>query len=65
MQAKISKRLIDSMATPEADTFLWDTETKAFGVKFTPAGKRIYLLQYRHAGRLRRYTIGQHGSRQR
>ncbi|WP_130472111.1 site-specific integrase [Candidatus Magnetaquicoccus inordinatus] len=62
MQAKISKRLIDSMATPEADTFLWDTETKGFGVKFTPAGKRIYLLQYRHAGRLRRYTIGQHGS---
>ncbi|MBF0340699.1 MAG: tyrosine-type recombinase/integrase [Magnetococcales bacterium] len=30
--------------------------------KITPAGKRIYVLQYRQNGRVRRYTIGQHGS---
>ena len=32
-----------------------------FGCKITPKGRRVYLLQYRINGRLRRYTIGIHG----
>ena len=32
-----------------------------FGCKITPKGRRVYLLQYRIKGRLRRYTIGTHG----
>lgn len=62
MQAKISKRLLDSITPTDTDLFLWDTEVKGFGVKVTPAGKRSYVLQYRIAGRLRRFTIGVHGS---
>ena len=62
MQAKISKRLIDSLAPGSTDLFVWDTDMKGFGVKLTPQGKRVYLLQYRQNGRLRRFTIGGHGS---
>ena len=38
------------------------TPAMGFGLKVTPAGNRIYVLQYRINGRLRRYTIGKHGS---
>jgi integrase len=33
-----------------------------FGCKITPKGRRIYILQYRVDGRLRRYSIAKHGS---
>ncbi|MEO5345832.1 MAG: integrase arm-type DNA-binding domain-containing protein [Magnetococcus sp. YQC-9] len=62
MQGKITKRFVDSLSAAQTDALLWDTETKGFGLKITPAGKRIYVLQYRFNGRLRRYTIGTHGS---
>ncbi|HAT50873.1 MAG: tyrosine-type recombinase/integrase [Nitrospirae bacterium] len=62
MQGKISKRLVDSLAPSSTELFVWDTDVKGFGLKLTPTGKRVYLLQYRSSGRLRRYTIGTHGS---
>ena len=61
MQGKISKRAVDAIAPGTADQFLWDTDLKGFGLKVTTAGKRVYILQYRRDGRLRRYTIGVHG----
>lgn len=61
MLGKISKRTVDAMTPGEVENFLWDTDLKGFGLKMTPAGKRVYILQYRHNGRLRRYTIGPHG----
>lgn len=62
---KITKTSVDSLSKGPRDTFLWDTECKGFGVKVTPEGRRIYVLQYRMGGRstpTRRYKIGQHGS---
>ncbi|MEO5334664.1 MAG: site-specific integrase [Magnetococcus sp. YQC-5] len=61
MQGKISKRAVDLITPGATDQFLWDSDLKGFGVKVTTAGKRVYILQYRHAGRLRRYTLGVHG----
>ncbi|AQA00603.1 hypothetical protein BWQ93_01680 [Sphingopyxis sp. QXT-31] len=64
-QGKITKRSVDAMQAGDRDAFLWDTDTRGFGVKITPAGKRVYLLQYRMGGRgatTRRYTIGSHGA---
>ena len=62
MRAKITKRLVDSVTPGLRDRFTWDTETKGFGLKVTPAGNRVYIVQKRLDGRLRRYTIGKHGS---
>lgn len=66
--AKITKREVDAAKPEAADIFLWDTVTKGFGLKVTPAGSKIYIYQYRIAepGKAdrtpaRRYTIGKHG----
>jgi aspartate/methionine/tyrosine aminotransferase len=32
-----------------------------FGVGAFPSGKKVYVAQYRQAGRSRRFTIGEHG----
>lgn len=62
MAQRITKRLVDSTRPGPRDSFIWDRDVKGFGVKVTPAGARVYVLQYRCDGRLRRYTIGRHGS---
>ena len=65
MTVKITKRTVDAAAHGERDLFLWDAEVKGFGLKVTPAGSKVYMLQYRMGGRdtpTRRYTIGKHGS---
>ncbi len=61
MVGKLTKRLVESIAPAEKDSFVWDTEIKGFGVKISPAGKRIYILQTHIAGKLKRLTIGAHG----
>ena len=65
MAVKITKRNVDATAPGKRDLFLWDAEVKGFGLKVTPTGYKIYMLQYRMGGRdtpTRRYTIGKHGS---
>jgi len=62
---RLSKRTVDGACPGARDQFLWDSVRKGFGLKVTPAGRRIYILQYRMGGRgtpTRRYKIGQHGS---
>ncbi len=61
MKGKISKQSVENLPCERKDRFLWDTELPMFGCKITPKGRRVYLLQYRIKGRLRRYTIGTHG----
>ncbi len=62
MKAKITKRTVDAAVPGKRDAFLWDTDLTGFGLKVTPAGNRVYILQYRIGRRLRRYTIGGHGA---
>jgi integrase len=76
MQGKITKRTVDALKPGAKDRFLWDTELKGFGLKVTPSGNKIYVLQYRKGGRVRldgaassgrwhptrRVTIGPHGA---
>ena len=62
---KFQKRTVDAATSAERDIYLWDTELKGFGLKVTPAGHKVYLVQYRlggRTGRTRRVTIGKHGS---
>jgi integrase len=61
----ITKRTVDAAAPREKDAFLWDSELKGFGLKVTPAGARVYVVQYRTGGRgtsTKRITIGRHGA---
>lgn len=62
---KVTKRSVDALEKADKDQFLWDEELRGFGVKVTPAGNKVYLIQYRMGGRgskTKRYTIGTHGS---
>jgi len=63
--AKLTKRVVDAASPCERDGYLWDDDLKGFGLKITPAGRKVYLIQYRiggRKGRTRRVTIGQHGT---
>lgn len=65
-KGKITKRNVDEFLPASCDRFLWDTELKGFGLKVTPTGRKVYVVQYRsgggRSGPLRRYTIGTHGA---
>ncbi len=61
MKDKLTKRSVEAARRADLDVLVWDTELPGFGVKVTPKGSRVYVLQYRHRGRVQRYTIGRHG----
>jgi integrase len=63
---KLTDGLVEALEPDEGDTYAWDTALPRFGVRVTPAGARIYLIQYRPKvapgakPKTRRITIGQH-----
>ena len=59
--AKLTKRTVDAAEAQDKDYVIWDDDLPGFGLRVFTSGKRSYLIQYRSAGRSRRYTIGQHG----
>ena len=62
---KITKEAVDALRPTTRDVYLWDRQLAGFGLKVTPAGRKVYLLQYRlggRAGRKKRLTLGVHGS---
>lgn len=62
---KLTKRTLDAINPGEKDQFVWDEELRGFGCKVTPAGNKVFVIQYRLGGRgapTRRYTIGTYGS---
>ena len=61
---KLTKTAVENLPVDAADVFHWDTELAGFGIKVTPQGKRVYVLQYRVGGRgarSRRLKIADHG----
>ena len=47
MRKKITKRSVDALKPGPKPRFLWDTELTGFGCKVTPAGRKVFILQYR------------------
>jgi integrase len=65
MLTRITKRTVDAAHPSKTDQFFWDRDLKGFGLKVTPSGNKVYLLQYRKGGRgapTKRVTIGRHGA---
>ncbi len=58
---RLTKRIVDAAVAQEKDYFIWDDDLPGFGLRVFASGKRSYLIQYRTAGRTRRFTIGLHG----
>ena len=64
---KLTKTAVESFIPEARDAYLWDSALPRFGARVTPAGSRIYLVQYRAKGtpgeplKTRRITIGAHG----
>src|SRR5918995_1147015 len=61
---KLTKSAIDPLPSCAKEIIWWDTELKGFGLKVTPAGRKVFLVQYRPAGdrrNPRKYTIGEYG----
>lgn len=60
--AKITIRSAEAHKAQDVETFLWDGELRGFGLRCSPKGKKIFILQYRHNGRTRRMTLGAYGA---
>lgn len=62
-QAKLNKRTVDALTSPKSgQDFIWDTETKGFGVRVGSSGVKTFVIQYQNIeGRLRRVKIGRYG----
>ncbi len=54
-----TNRWIDSITAPEkGQVDYFDERTTGLGLRISSAGRKSWFLMYRHAGRLRRYTLG-------
>ena len=64
---ELTKEIVEGLEPGERDAYAWDTAQPRFGLRVTPAGARIYLVQYRPKTapgqplRTRRIIIGRHG----
>jgi hypothetical protein len=63
MGTKLTKSLVEKLEPGPKPTFVWDTTLLGFGLKITPAGRKVYVLQFRpkQSRITRRYTLGPHG----
>lgn len=62
-RCKLTKSTIDPLPSSSSDVIWWDTDLKGFGLKVTPTGRKVFLVQYRPAGdrrNPRKYTIGEY-----
>lgn len=59
---KITKRLIDAIEPIHKDQFVWDDLLPGYGLKVTPSGRKVFIVQYRIGRRSRRLTLGTLGA---
>ena len=62
MKKKLLKTLVDGLKPAAKDVLVWDSEITGFVLKVTPAGKKIYALNYYIDGKRRQIKLGDHGT---
>lgn len=60
--SKITIRSAKALKPKVTETFLWDSELRGFGLRCSPQGKKVFILQYRQNGRTRRMSLGNFGA---
>ncbi|MBC8147938.1 MAG: integrase family protein [Bacteroidetes bacterium] len=61
-KTKITKTQVDRFPTPSKNpTFLRDTSLQGFAVKAYPTGSKIFVIEKRINGKVRRITLGPYG----
>ena len=58
---KLTKSVIDDLGPRAADQVYWDKSLPGFGLKVTPAGRKVFIVMYRTTDsrrQLRKYTLG-------
>ncbi len=58
---RITGRSVDALRAAEKDTVFWDRELAGFGVRVHTTGRKIYVVQSRGPGGLKRLSLGPHG----
>lgn len=62
MSQRLTKTAVEAIAPGPRDVFMWDAAVAGFGVKVTPKGRRVYIVQYKDRARVtKRVTLGVHG----
>ena len=60
--ARITKRIVGTLAPGERERVVWDDDLKGFGVRVHPTGRKVYIVKTRWRGRAVKVTIGPHGA---
>ncbi|MCY4559510.1 MAG: Arm DNA-binding domain-containing protein [Chloroflexi bacterium] len=58
---RLSKRTVDALPVRKKDAVFWDSELKGFGVRVYPTGSKVFVVQTRSRGKVKRVTLGAHG----
>ena len=60
--ARITRKAVDALIAQDREYMVWDNDIKGFGVRVHPSGRKVYVVKYRHGGRVVKKTIGPHGT---
>lgn len=61
---KLTKKTIDEVGPHASDQVYWDDSLRVFGLKVTPAGRKVFNVMYRTTDSrrlLHKFTIGAYG----
>ena len=58
----LSKQSVDRLPVADREIVFWDQHLPGFGVRVYPTGSKVYIAHARSGGKVRRVTIGRHGT---
>ncbi|MDE2913471.1 MAG: Arm DNA-binding domain-containing protein, partial [Paracoccaceae bacterium] len=58
---RIPERTVDAPPVDGKDALYWDPDLKGFGVRVYPTGSKVFVVQSRPLGKLKRVALGPHG----